>query len=122
VLFSAVSLYGVLRVLRLQHSGVRVPGVVVGEATSHSQNGFTLHHPVVRYAIPDGQQVEDPSARGTVFRRARTGEQVVVRYDLADPGHMLLSEDGPQPVFWIFSTVGFMICAVGVVVLFALLT
>jgi Protein of unknown function (DUF3592) len=121
LLFSAIGLSGILRVRRLQCFGIRVPGFVVGETTSRSPNGFTLHHPVVRYALPDGQQVEVPSARGTIFRRAQHGQQVMVRYDPADPGHMLLRGDGPEPVFWIFSIVGFVVCAVGVVVVFALL-
>jgi Protein of unknown function (DUF3592) len=121
LLFSAIGLSGVLRVLRLQRAGISVPGLVVGETTSRSPDGFILHHPVVRYALPDGQEVEVPSARGTIFRREHSGQQVIVRYDPADAGHMLLREDGPEPVFWIFSLVGVVVFAVGVAVVVALL-
>ena len=121
LLFSAIGLAGVLRVRRLQRSGISVPGLVVGETTSRSPSGLTLHHPVIRYVLADGQQVEVPSARGTVFRRAQHGQQVTVRYAPADPGHVLLRGDGPEPVFWIFSIVGFIVFAGGVAVVFALL-
>jgi hypothetical protein len=106
LVLATIGLGGVRRVVRIQRSGVKASGLVVGEVTSRTRDGIAVHHPVVRYALPDGRWVDVPSFRGTVARRVQQGQHVSVRYDPADPGTMLLHGDGPEPVFVIFALVG----------------
>ncbi|MEQ4205484.1 DUF3592 domain-containing protein [Actinopolymorpha sp. B17G11] len=120
LVFGGIGWGRVRRVVRIQRSGVEASGVVVGETTSRTRDGIAVHHPVVRYVLPDGQWVDVPSFRGTVSRRAQQGQQVVVRYDPADPGKMLLRGDGPEPVFVIFAIVGAVALAASVAIAFVL--
>jgi hypothetical protein len=119
LVFGGIGLGGIRRVARIQRSGVEAHGVVVGETTSRTRDGIAVHHPVVRYALPDSQSVDVPSFRGTVSRRAQQGQQVIVRYDPADPGKMLLRGDGPEPVFVIFTIIGAVALVASVAIAFA---
>jgi Protein of unknown function (DUF3592) len=122
LLFAGIAALGIRRVVRIQASGASTSGVVVGETTSSTRSGITLHHPVVRYVVPGGPEVEVPSFRGTMAVRTTPGQQVTVRYDPADPGMMLLKGDGPEPIFLIFAFVGVVAFAVGVAIAYLLLT
>ena len=122
LLFGGIAAIGIHRVVRIHASGTSTPGVVVGEATTSSRNGLTLHHPVVRYVVPGGAEVEIPSFRGTMGVRASPGQRVTVRYDPGDPQKMLLRGDGPEPVFVIFAFVGIVAFAVGAAIAYILIT
>lgn len=52
---------------------------------------------------------------------SRPGEQVIVRYDGADPGRMLLRGDGVEPIFVIFTPVGLVVLGVGLTITYNLL-
>ncbi|MGH9161146.1 MAG: DUF3592 domain-containing protein [Vicinamibacteraceae bacterium] len=104
--FLGVGCAGIGRVWSLRRRGVVTTGTVVGETTSSTREGLTLHHPVVRFTVASGRHVEAPSERGTLRRRAETGQSVTIRYDPADPYRMLLAGDGARPLFWICTVVG----------------
>jgi hypothetical protein len=117
-----VGAYGVGRVWSLRRRGVVVDGVVVGETTSSTREGLTLRHPVVRFSLNTGHQVQAPSERGTLRRRAEPGQQVRLRYHPDDPYRMLLVGDGARPLFWIFALVGTVVLAGTTVVTLLILT
>lgn len=110
--FLAVGGAGIGRVWSLRRRGIATTGMVVGESTSSIREGLTRHHPIVRFSVSGGQQVEAPSERGTLRRRAEAGQSVTVRYDPADPYRMLLAGDGARPVFWVFTAIGVVTLAV----------
>jgi hypothetical protein len=122
IVFTTIAALGIRRVVKVHTSGTSTTGVVVGETTSSTSNGLTLHHPVVRYVVPGGYDVEVPSFRGTMAVRTAPGQQVTVRYDPADPGMMLLKGDGPEPIFVIFGLIGILTFSVGVAVAYLLIT
>jgi uncharacterized protein DUF3592 len=122
LVFAGVAALGIRRVVRIHTSGISTAGVVVGETTSSTRNGLTLHHPVVRYVVPGGHEVEVPSFRGTLAVRTSPGQQVTVHYDPADPGMMVLKGDWPEPIFWIFAFIGIVACAVGAAVAYLLIS
>lgn len=51
----------------------------------------TDYFPVVRFALPDGQQVSAMTLRGAHPAPARVGDTVEVRYDPADPRRVVLA-------------------------------
>jgi len=120
IVFTGIALAGIAPVVRLHRRGIRGPALVVGETVSSDSNGLPLHHPVVRFALPDGQAAEVPSYRGTLARRATPGRQVTVRYDPADPGRVLLAGDGPSPVYIVFGVAGPLIFGIGIAITYAL--
>ncbi|WP_158542830.1 DUF3592 domain-containing protein [Phytoactinopolyspora halophila] len=114
--------YGISRVWELRRRGVVAEGTVVGETTSSTREGMTLHHPVVRFSVHTGHEIETASQRGRVARRAHTGEHVRVRYHPNDPYRMLLVGDGARPLFWIFALAGIVVLALGTVITGYILT
>jgi Protein of unknown function (DUF3592) len=108
----AIGAAGIGRVWSIHRNGTVTTGTVVGETTSSTREGLTLHHPVVRFSVTSGHEVQAPAERGTLRRRARAGQSVTIRYDPADPYRMLLAGDGARPVFWIFTLVGVVTLAV----------
>ena len=122
MVFTGVAIAGIAPVVRLHRRGIRVLALVVGETVSSDSNGLRLHHPVVRFALPDGQAAEVPAFRGTLARRATPGQHVTIRYDPTDPGQVLLAGDGPSLVFIIFGVVGPAIFGVGVAVTYAIVS
>ncbi|HEX4977802.1 MAG TPA: DUF3592 domain-containing protein [Nocardioides sp.] len=54
-------------------------------------------HPVVRFALPDGQVVEARAMYGSSPQPTRAGRREVVRYDPADPGRVALAQGLASP-------------------------
>ena len=76
--FTGVGWYGVGRVWVLRLRGHQADAVVVGETTSSTtdglllastREGFPLYHPVVRFRLPNGHEIETASERGRMLRR-----------------------------------------------------
>jgi len=57
----------------------------------------TVWHPVVRFALPDGQVVEAQAMYGTDPAPTRPGRREVVRYDPADPTRVALAQGMSSP-------------------------
>lgn len=117
--FTGVGWYGIHRVRRLKRGG-RTNGVVVGEVTTESRNGFTLYHPVARYRTPRGDVIDAPATQGHSYR-LRPGTPVRVCYDPTNPQRMTLAGDSAAAVYWIFGVVGPLITVVGLVIIGAVL-
>lgn len=118
--FTGIGWYGVGRVWSLRLRGDPADGVVVGETTSSTREGMPLHHPVVRFRLPNGHEIETASERGRTLRRVRQGQSVRVRYHRADPYRVVLAGDGARPVFYVFGVVGLVIL-VGTATVFAMI-
>ncbi|WP_241265853.1 DUF3592 domain-containing protein [Streptomyces boncukensis] len=112
---------GIGQVRALRRRGGTADGVVVGESTSSTREGLTLHHPVVRFALPTGHMVETASGRGTLRRRTVPGQSVSVLYHPDDPYRMLLADDRVRPLFWLFAVVGLVVLG-GTLAIVVLLT
>ncbi|QVQ50649.1 DUF3592 domain-containing protein [Spiractinospora alimapuensis] len=114
--FLGIGGHGVARVVNTRRRGTAATGTIVGESTSSTREGITLYHPVVRFQLPTGHTVDVPSERGRVLGRPQRGENVTVRYLPEDPYRMALAGDRPRPLFVLFSFVGALILAGGLIV------
>jgi uncharacterized protein DUF3592 len=118
--FCAVGVAGVQSARRIL-KGPTAWGVVVGETTSTSNQGLTLHHPVVRWQTPSGEVLQAPSARGRMGRPYQMGQWVVVHQHPEDPRRILLRGDGPAPIFPLFLAIGALVLTVGLLIAGAML-
>lgn len=119
VVFAGVGFTAVRRTWRIKHGG-KANGVVVGSVASENRDGFTRHHPVVRYADSTGRTHEVPSVASGTRRSPPPGTPVCVCYDRADPQRMMLGHEGTSPVLVLFAVIGVVLLVLGVVILVAI--
>ncbi len=74
-----------------------VVGVVAVAANRVDGELQRLWHPVVRFALPDGQVVEARAMYGSSPQPTRKGRREVVRYDPADPTRVALAQRLASP-------------------------
>jgi hypothetical protein len=91
-------------------------GMVVGETASTSNQGLTLHHPVVRWQTPAGEVLQAPSVRGRLGRPYRLGQWVLVHQHPDDPRCVLLQGDGAAPIFPLFLAIGVFILSIALLI------
>ena len=74
-----------------------VVGVVAVDANRMDGDFQRLLHPVVRFALPDGQVVEARAMYGSDRQPTRKGRREVVRYDPADPSRVAMAQGLSSP-------------------------
>jgi hypothetical protein len=74
-----------------------VVDVVAVDANRLDGDFDRLWHPVVRFALPDGQVVEARTIHGSSPQPTRQGRREVVRYDPADPSRVALAQGLASP-------------------------
>ena len=74
-----------------------VVGVVAVDANRMDGDFQRLWHPVVRFALADGQVVEAQAIYGSSPQPTRAGRREVVRYDPADPARVALAQGLASP-------------------------
>jgi len=74
-----------------------VVDVVAVDANRMDGDFERLWHPVVRFALPDGQVVEARAMYGSDPQPTRAGRREVVRYDPAEPARVALAQGLASP-------------------------
>jgi hypothetical protein len=80
--------FGIHQYRRLNRTGERVPGTVVGlrwRRTSSGPDGGRVCHPVLAFRTLDGQDIQAETGVGSSRVIAQPGEQVPVIYDPRNP-------------------------------------
>jgi hypothetical protein len=93
-------LYGVADrafVRRSATATAEVTDVVAVDVNRRDGDFQRVWHPVVRFALPDGQVVEAQAMYGSSPQPTRAGRREVVRYDPADPTRVALAQGLASP-------------------------
>ena len=99
---------------RLRDSGRSAWGLVIARVTDNESPAEAPQLAVIQYVLPDGRVVEhrckQPARRSAALR---TGEKVLIWYDPADPGEVLVHRRDGHRSDWAFFAAGMLLILLG---------